>query len=206
MVLLTYVNDCIIISPSKESINCLIASMHSGPKKFKLTDEGDVNKFLAIKITCLDDTSFDLSQPFFINRILNFLGLCKNEFETDANSSSTPIAKGLLHCDLLEKGCKYSWKYRTAVGMLSYLQNTSRPKILMAVHQMARFSNNPMLSHKKLIMHIGRYLLDTRKHALSTSWINPKVWNAMSTRTSQVDGLRLMLRMPTTSFPAQGTF
>ncbi len=137
MVLLTYVNDCIIISPSKESINCLIASMHSGPKKFKLTDEGDINKFLGIKITHLDDNSFDLSQPFFINRILNFLGLCKNKFKTDANSSSTPVAKRLLHCDLLGKGRKYSWKYRTAVGMLSYLQNTSRPKILMVVHQTA---------------------------------------------------------------------
>ena len=33
----------------------------------------------------------------------------------------------------------------------------------MAVHQTARFSNNPMLSHEKSIMRIGRYLLDTRK-------------------------------------------
>ncbi len=137
MVLLTYVDDCIIISPSKESINHLIASMQSGPENFKLTDEGDVNKFLGIKITCLDDNSFELSQPFFIDQILNFLGLCKNKFKTDANSSSTSIAKGLLHCDLLGKGRKYSWKYRTAVGMLSYQQNTGRPEILMAVHQTA---------------------------------------------------------------------
>jgi hypothetical protein len=47
--------------------------------------------------------------------------------------------------------------------MLSYLQITSRPKISMVVHQTASFSNNPMLSHKKMIMRIGRYLLDTRK-------------------------------------------
>ena len=47
--------------------------------------------------------------------------------------------------------------------MLSYLQNTSRPEISMAVHQTARFSNNPMLSHEKSIMRIGQYLLDTRK-------------------------------------------
>ncbi len=163
MVLPTYVNDCIIISPSKESINCLIASMQSGLENFKLTDEGDVNKFLGVEITHLDDNSFELSQPFFIDRILNFLGLCKNEFKTDTNSSSTPVAKGLLHCDLLGKGHKYSWKYCMAVGMLSYLQNTSHPEISMAVHQMARFSNNPMLSHKKMIMRIGRYLLDTCK-------------------------------------------
>jgi hypothetical protein len=49
MVLLTYVDDCIIISPSKESINHLILSMQSGPENFKLTDEGDVNKIWALK-------------------------------------------------------------------------------------------------------------------------------------------------------------
>ena len=39
----------------------------------------------------------------------------------------------------------------------------SRPEIVMAVHQTARFLNQPMLSHEKSIMQLGRYLLDTRK-------------------------------------------
>jgi hypothetical protein len=50
--------------------------------------------------------------------------------------------------------------------MLSYLQNTSCPEILMAEHQTARFSNNPMLSHEKSIMHIGQYLLNTHKRGI----------------------------------------
>ena len=58
MVLLTYVDDCIIISPSHESIDRLISSMQSGPENFRLTDEGGVNKFLGVKITRLDDNSF----------------------------------------------------------------------------------------------------------------------------------------------------
>lgn len=36
----------------------------------------------------------------------------------------------------------------------------------MAVHQTARFLNEPMLSHEKAIMRLGRYLLDTRKHGI----------------------------------------
>ena len=125
-----------------------------------------MNKFLGIEITCLNDNSFKISQPFLINRILTFLSLCNNEFKTDANSTSTPVAKGLFHCGLDRKGRKYTWKYCTAVGMLSYLQNTSHPEILMAVHQTACFSNNPMLSHKKSIMRIGKYLLDTPKRGI----------------------------------------
>jgi hypothetical protein len=121
MVLLTYVNDWIIISPSHDSINRLISSMQSGPENFKLTDKGGVNNFLGVEITRLDDNSFELSQPFLINWILNFLGLCNNEFETDANSTSTPVAKSLLHRNLDGKGRKYTWKYCTAVGMSSYL-------------------------------------------------------------------------------------
>ena len=96
--------------------------------------------------------TFELSQPFLIDRILNFLSLCNNEFESDTNFTSMPVAKGLLHRDLDGKPRKYTWKYRTSVGMLSYLQNTSRPEISMAVHQTARFSNNPMLSHEKSLL------------------------------------------------------
>ena len=140
--------------------------MQSGLENFKLTDKGGVNNVLGVEITRLDDNSFELSQPFLINRILNFLGICNNEFETDANSTSTPVANGLLHRDLDGKGRKYTWKYCMAVGMLSYLQNTSHPEISMVVHQTAHFSNNPMLSHEKSIMGIGQYLLDTCKRGI----------------------------------------
>ncbi len=108
--------------------------MHHGPEKFKLTDEGDVNKFLGIEITKIDSSSFELSQPFLIDCLLQFLSLCNNSFETDANSLSTPVAKGLLHRDFAGKPCKYKWKYQTAVGMLSYLQNSTHTEIAMAVH------------------------------------------------------------------------
>ena len=36
----------------------------------------------------------------------------------------------------------------------------------MAVHQTARFCNNPMLLHKKAIKHLGRYLSHTRKEGI----------------------------------------
>ncbi|KAL7523733.1 hypothetical protein ACHAWF_000646 [Thalassiosira exigua] len=46
--------------------------------------------------------------------------------------------------------------------MLTYLQGNSRPEILMAVHQAARFCNEPMLCQEKAIMRLGRYLLHTK--------------------------------------------
>jgi hypothetical protein len=108
--------------------------MQNGPENFKLMDKDNVNNFLGVEITTLDKNNFELSQPFLINRILSFLGLCQIKFDTDANHSSTPATKGLLHRDLAGKPLKYSWKYHTTIGMLLYLQNTSRPEISMAMH------------------------------------------------------------------------
>ena len=108
MILLTYVDNCIIFSPSMQSIDCLVQSMHDSPENFKLTDEGEVNKFLGVEITKIGKNSFELAQPFLIDRLLQFLGLCNNSFDTNANSSSMPIARSLLHRDLAGKSRKYS--------------------------------------------------------------------------------------------------
>ena len=42
----------------------------------------------------------------------------------------------------------------------------TRPDIAYAVHQCARFMEQPMAAHGRAIKHIGRYLLGTRKQGL----------------------------------------
>ena len=69
------------------------------------------------------------------------------------------MGKPILNKDLEGKPRKHKWEYRTAVGMLSYLQGNSRPEISMAVHQTARFCNDPKLCHKQAIVRLGQYLL-----------------------------------------------
>jgi hypothetical protein len=103
MILLTYVDDCIIIGTSMKSIDAFICSMQHGKENFILTYEGDFNKFLGIEILQHDPNTFELVQPFLINQILHFLGLYHNKFQPNANSCSTPVACGLLHCDLAGK-------------------------------------------------------------------------------------------------------
>ena len=50
--------------------------------------------------------------------------------------------------------------------MLSYLQGSDRPDISMAVHQCARFSNDPRLIHERAVQKIGRYLSETATRGL----------------------------------------
>jgi hypothetical protein len=50
MIIITYVDDCIIDSNSMKDINTFVTSMKDGPKEYVLTDEGDINKYLGIEI------------------------------------------------------------------------------------------------------------------------------------------------------------
>ena len=43
--LLTYVDDCIIVGQSMKEIDELITSLQEGEEQFILTDEGDIDKF-----------------------------------------------------------------------------------------------------------------------------------------------------------------
>ena len=75
MIILTYVDDCIIVGPSIGKIICLVDSTKNGDKNLVLTDKGDINKFLGIEITQLDDKRFKISQPYLIDRIISFLNI-----------------------------------------------------------------------------------------------------------------------------------
>ena len=50
--------------------------------------------------------------------------------------------------------------------MLNYLQGSTRPDISMAVHQCARFSTDPRLSHERAVLKIGKYLLATKDRGI----------------------------------------
>ena len=53
------------------------------------------------------------------------------------------------------------WHYKSVIGMMMFLAGTTRPDISFAVHQCARFSQNPMRSHEEAVKRIGRYLKAT---------------------------------------------
>ncbi len=71
MIVLCYVNDCILLSPKKEIINEFLISLKHGPEQFIFTNEGDIKRYLGVGVTRLDDGSgFIMTQPYLIERIL----------------------------------------------------------------------------------------------------------------------------------------
>jgi hypothetical protein len=161
-IVLTYVDDCIIVADSMNRIDALLVSLHGGDEHFVLQDEGSIDKYLGVNIQQIDKDSFELTQPFLIERITSFLGIADGK----TNEKLTPVGKPLLNKDLLGVPRKYDWEYRGAIGMLTYLTGSVRPDIAMATHQCARFSVNPMRSHEQAVMRIGRYLLSTKEKGM----------------------------------------
>jgi hypothetical protein len=159
-IVLTYVDDCIIVGDTHDWINALIQSLHKEDKNFILQDEGLVDKYLGLDIGQWDASSSELTQLFLIKRSTKFLGI--NIGKT--NQKLTRVGKPLLNKDkdLDDVPWKQDWEYWGAIGILTYLTGSVQPDIAMAVHQCAWFSTNPMRLHEKAVICTWCYLLSTQ--------------------------------------------
>jgi hypothetical protein len=131
MVILVYVDDCILIGKDSDIIAGFIKSLAEGPENFESTEEGAIDRYLGVDVQRLPNNEFSLRQPFLIQRILQTMGIEPSE----TNARFNPVIGPLLSRDI-DGGPdrKFDWHYRSVIGMLGYLQNSTRPDISMAVH------------------------------------------------------------------------
>ncbi len=55
-----------------------------------------------------------------------------------------------------------NFNYRSAVGKLNYLAQTTRPDIMYTMHQIAKYLSDPRQSHGEAILYLVRYLKKMR--------------------------------------------
>ena len=71
MIILVYVDDCILISKEDFTIQKFIDYMKDTPEGFEFTEEGTMNAYLGLVIYPFPDgKGFTLSQPLLIDRII----------------------------------------------------------------------------------------------------------------------------------------
>jgi hypothetical protein len=120
-IVLMYMDNRIIVADSMNRIEVLIQSLHGGDENFVLQDEGLIDKYLGVKIRQIDKDSFELAQPFLVERIPSFLGISDGR----TNEKLAPVDKPLLYKDPLGIPWKYNWEYHGAIGMLPILVGVS---------------------------------------------------------------------------------
>ena len=87
-----------------------------------------IEKFLGVEVSRSDDKVL-LRQPLLIERIIAAV-----EFDDKQVYLKPTQSTYILHKDKEGQDCKDQWNYRSIIGMLNYLANTTRPDIIIAVH------------------------------------------------------------------------
>jgi hypothetical protein len=83
-----------------------------------------------------------------IDSIINDIGL------KDAKVKPVPAKVSLqLHMFKDEPPFDLNFNYRSAVGKLNYLAQTTRPGIMYTMHQIAKYSSDPRQSHGEAIIY-----------------------------------------------------
>ena len=158
-VLLVYVDDAILCGPSGPEIQGILSELSA---IFDITDEGEIDDYLGVKISRPTADTIELTQPHLIQQILDDVGMKSNTKTKDKAAPSTTI----LRRDLDGEPFDEDWEYRAVIGKLNFLEKSTRPEIAYAVHQCARFSNNPKKSHANAVKYLCRYLAATKDKGL----------------------------------------
>ena len=94
--------------------------------------------------------------------IMTDLGLMKNSKSTRIPAKTD----GPLRKSSDAKPFDEAFHYRSVIGKLNFLEESTRPDIALAVHQCARFSVDPRKPHGEAVKNIGRYLAGTKDKGL----------------------------------------
>jgi hypothetical protein len=159
LIFLLYTDDSILISPDNLEIDRAVEEL---AKHFNITDQGQIDDYLGVKVERRADGSIKLSQPHLIDSILNDL-----KFRDEVKPKDTPAPSTII-LNKDEDGDDFdeSFHYRGVIGKLNFLEKSTRPDIAYAVHQAARFAAEPKASHGRAVRHLCRYLAGTKDKGL----------------------------------------
>ncbi|KAL7587106.1 hypothetical protein Lser_V15G36039 [Lactuca serriola] len=119
-------------------------------KWFEMSSLGEMTMFMGLHVK-QSSTGILIHQAKYVDDILEKFGF------RDAKTALTPMAKRPLRAPNHEGESVDQTYYRSMIGSLMYL-TASRPDIMFAVCQCARFQANPKLSYLIAAKRIFRYL------------------------------------------------
>jgi hypothetical protein len=126
--------------------------------RFDATDDGPVNRFVGIDIT-RDSHTTHLSQTPLSEELLKSFQM------SECNPVKTPMEQGtLLTAQEPDdpQGPVNKEEYQRLVGSLLYLTVWTRPDLVFATQQLAKWSHDPHEKHMKAGMRVLRYLQGTK--------------------------------------------
>jgi hypothetical protein len=155
VIFMVYVDDGIFLGNNDTQLQDAMKELQGLGLNIK--DQGHPADYVRVNISKLQDGSYKFTQRALIDSIINDVGL------NDSKSKPVPAKVSLqLHAFKVNPPFDMDFNYRSAVGKLNYLAQTTQPDIMYAMHQIAKYSSDPGQTHGEAILYLIRYLKKTR--------------------------------------------
>ena len=153
-----YMDDSILAGPNQNELDDIIAKMEQ--TGLKMTYDNGIEDFLGVHVDRKEDGSIHLTQPHLIQSILDDL-----HFDGSVTHKVTPapVTVPLRMFDKAATPFDHHFHFRSVIGKLNFLEQSTRPDCSYAIHQCARFATAPKEPHAKAVKHVGRYLAGTKE-------------------------------------------
>ncbi|EJK77403.1 hypothetical protein THAOC_00765, partial [Thalassiosira oceanica] len=133
-IFIVYVDDGLVFDTSGKNLDDFIQELRDAD--LDIEDQGDPNDYVGVNITKDKHGYLNFNQLALIDAIIKDTRYRLNTF--------------------------FDFNYRSAVGKLNYLAQTTRPDIMAATHMIAKYSHCPKKEHGEAIIHLVQYLKSTR--------------------------------------------
>ena len=160
--LCVWVDDCVIVDNCSTMRDAFVSALDA---RFPLTDKGDLEWILGVKITRnRQSRTLDLSQELYVRDLVKRFGslvegltkrfdspvdstVCLSPDQCPAHDSPEAAAMAAYHDD-----------YMSLVGAFLWLSNVTRPELSYITSQLARFVSNPGRVHYTAALRVLLYL------------------------------------------------
>jgi hypothetical protein len=154
-IFMVYVDDGIFLGDNDAQLHQAIREIQG--LGLNIEDQGHPADYVGVNVKKLRNGTYEFTQRALIDSIIEDVGI------KDSNTKPVPAKVSLrLHAFKEEPAFDLNFNYRSVVGKLNYLAQTTRPDIMYATHQVAKYSSDPRTSHGEAVIYLIRYLKKTR--------------------------------------------
>jgi hypothetical protein len=155
VIFIVYVDDGIFLEPLDQQLRDIINKLRN--LKLSIEDQGHPADYVGVSIKKLKNGVIELTQRALIDSIISNIAL------GDSKVKAVPAkVSEILHTHLNMPPFSLNFGYRLVIGKLNYLAQTTRPDIVYATHQLARYSSDLREPHIEAVLYLIRYLKKTQ--------------------------------------------
>jgi hypothetical protein len=158
IIFIVYVDDGIFFGGDDMRITQVIKDLKD--QDLEVEDQGLPQDYVGVNIKKCPNGHIEFTQRALIDNIIDDAGL-QDAYTKPVPAKTSQVLHAYKDSPKFED-CDFNFQYRSIVGKINYLAQTTRPDILFATHQIAKYSSDPRREHGEAIIYLVRYLKKTR--------------------------------------------